>query len=124
MTEKPHPLEDILQDLADMCYEALNDHEALDQDRLHALVQSLVTNGWERHAQHEEPLKTQIENRVKAKNGDEIRFHSEQVIALTGQIQKAYEDANRFQSSTPEDQKPVSKRNSLQSKSPSTPLDH
>lgn len=123
MTEKPRPIENILQSLADMCYEALNEKEALDQDRVEALVKALVTNGWERHAEHEEPLKTQIEKRVKARNGEEEQHHSEQIVALTTRIQKAYEDANRFQTSVPEDQKPVSKRNSLQAKSPSTPLD-
>lgn len=123
MPEKPQPIENILQSLAEMCYAALNEKGSLDQDRLDALVKALVTNGWERHAQHEEPLKTQIEKRVKEMEGEEGMFHSEQVVALTGRIQRAYDDANRFQSSTPEEEKPLSKRNSLQAKSPSTPLD-
>lgn len=124
MTEKPRPIEDILQSLTDMCYEALNDNQALDQDRLDALAKSLVTNGWERHSEHEEPLKTQIEKRVKEKNGGEVKHHPEQLVALTTSIQTAYDQANRFQASVPEDQKPISKRNSMQAKSPSTPLDH
>lgn len=124
MTEKTHPIENILQTLAEMCYESLNNQEALDQDRVDALVKALVTNGWDRHAQNEVPLKTQIEQRVKAMNGEEEKNHSEQIVALSGRIQKAYDDASRFQSSTPEDQKPVSKRQSLKAKSPSTPLEH
>lgn len=123
MTEKTRPIENILQTLADMCYETLNERETLDQNRVDALVKSLVTNGWERHAEHEEPLKTQIEKRVRERNGEEEQHHSEQIVALTSRIQKAYDDANRFQTSVPEDQKPVSKRESLKAKSPSTPLD-
>ncbi|SRR6056297_312147 len=124
MSEKPRPINDILQALAELCRDALREKITLNQDRVDALVQALVTNGWERHNQGKSPLKTQLEERVKELDQEAAMHHPEQLTAFATKIEKAYQQRNQFEASTPKEERPLSQRNDLQSKPPSTSIQH
>jgi hypothetical protein len=122
MSEKPRPIDDILQSLAEACCQALQEKTALNSERVDALVQALVTNGWDRHNLDGPPLSTHIEQRVGELDRAAEMHHPEQVTAFATKIEKAYQRLSKFESSTPPEERPLSQRNDLESKPPSTSL--
>ena len=94
-------IEAILDDLADLCCDAMSDGKTLDTDRVKALVTSLSTNGWLRHNQNGPPLSTVIEKRTLAKCQEPSMHRGGALENLTRQIQEMYDDISHYDQSAP-----------------------
>lgn len=110
----------IIDDLAKICGAAMEDGEVLDQDEMERLVESLATNGWERHSQDLPPISTVIETRTREIAKEPAIHRGGELEALCRRIQESYNKVSRYRSSTPESSKPASEDASSQPMPPRT----
>lgn len=94
-------IEAILDELAELCCQALTSGSTLDAERRDELVQSLSANGWERH-EPSQPLSTEIKKRVKDRCREPGMHRGAAIDGLTEQIEKAYQDYSRYRTSAPQ----------------------
>ncbi len=100
MNDSPQ-IEAILSDLTEICCGMLESEENAGDERVTALVQSLSTNGWERHSADSAPLSTVLKNRVKEKCQEPAMHRGAMIDGIVDKIQRAYDDASRMRSSAP-----------------------
>jgi len=97
MAEKTPQIETILDELAHVTAEAVQT-SVLDEDRVEELTKSLATNGWERHSRGEDPLSSQLEDRVHRVT--ELRTTDHRAI-LGKALEKIQERYNRHAGQAP-----------------------
>lgn len=86
----------ILDALVELCATAMKDGEQLDRSRVVSLVESLSTNGWERHSRGLMPLSAILEDRLRAQFPEPAIHRGAEIDGVVGVVQKEYEDVIRW----------------------------
>ena len=111
-------IENVLTEIVETIRSAIDQSTPLNRDAIDQLVKALATNGWERHSEEAEPLQVILENRIVASDSETSMHHPEQAKQLALEVQEAYQDHARYQSSMPNEDKPVAERDDLQAQPP------
>ncbi len=101
MSKYTPQIENILSELVVTIRSSVDSSDPLDRDSIDQLVKALATNGWERHNEDGRPLQVILENRVVESDSETPMHHPEQAKQLALEVQKAYEEHARYQSSAP-----------------------
>ena len=102
MTLTPE-LDAILDSLVELCYESLCANEQLDTEKRDDLVESLATNGWERH-RGANPLWVILRERAVRKHPDPAMHRGAALEKLTRDVEAAYQSFARRETSVPDEQ--------------------
>ncbi len=104
MTVNNPQVERHLQVLADMCQEAMDGDRTGVDARVEPILKSLIMSGYARNA--DTTLQAELESRVKACSGESAQAHSEELVAVAGQIQAKFDKLKLWNSSQPEQNVP------------------
>lgn len=102
MSDSTPQIEAILDELAELCCEALASEATLNGNRVGELVQSLSTNGWERHSDELAPLGTIIEKRVLSRCQEPSMHRGAALGALISEVQQKYDAAKPDSANAPQ----------------------
>ncbi len=80
----------ILSELTELCCNALTASDELDHARVDELVESLSTNGWERHRGDAAPLSSILKDRIKGACSDPALHRGAALDGLVSSVQQAY----------------------------------
>ncbi len=94
-------IEATLNELTELCCDALSSDSVLDTDRVKSLTSNLSTNGWQRHSSESAPLSTILKNRIKDRCREPAMHRGAVIDGLVKTVQSAYESASRMQASSP-----------------------
>jgi len=94
-------LEAVLQSLVSLTCDAMKADGNLDPDQVDQLVRALSTNGWKRHESGREPLSVVLKQRAREACPEPAIHRGGGLDGIVGQIQKAYNDASRYDASAP-----------------------
>ncbi len=102
-------LESQLDALTDLCWDALEHHRSLSDDRTEHLLKALITCGYER-SEHS-GLAAELEKRVRARLRSKTLPHSDELGGMTKQLQTQYEKLAKWDSKTPSKYTPAQAAN-------------
>lgn len=91
----------ILNELCELCYEAISGEQPFDVDRAGQLVKSLAANGWQRHQEHDAPLGSLLKDRVRDTYLEQAMHRGAELEGLAHEIQQMFNNATRYQTRTP-----------------------
>ncbi len=92
-------LESQLEALTDLCWDALEHHQPLADDRTEQLLKALVMCGYER-SEHR-GLAAELDARVRDRLRSKTLPHSDQLAGITRQLQDRYEKLANWGAKTP-----------------------
>lgn len=106
MSEPTPEVAKILDSLADLCLETLASEERRSENesfelQVQPLVKALKTNGYQRT--QETPLQTRLENLVLEKSREPAVHRRAELTAITGKVQKMFDEVVRWESRSPSD---------------------
>src|SRR6056297_1042379 len=104
MSETTPEVAAILDSLADLCLETLTSGERRVEDesfemQAQPLVKTLKANGYQRT--HDLPLGAKLENLVLEKNREPAVHRRAELAAITGKVQKMFDEVVRWESRSP-----------------------
>ncbi len=109
MTKTNPQIEKILDELAEVCCEALNGKGSTANSRSEALLKSLLMSGYVRMAGRD--LRAPIEARVKNTCREPAMHRTAELSGLTQQLQEEFDKLARWESDRPEGSPPAKSAN-------------
>ncbi len=94
-------LEAQFDELANICCEAIGAEGKLDEERVRALIESIVRCGFDQ--KERKPVSIEVEKRIKAKCREPSMHRGAEIQSLSEKIQAIYDDVARWQSQQPDD---------------------
>lgn len=85
----------ILDRLAEICCQALMRSETFDTEHVDALLESLSTNGWDRHNEGQQPLSKHLEERIQQHCAEPAVHRGAEIDALVQRVVQQYNELNR-----------------------------
>lgn len=94
-------LEAVLDALTSLTCDAMQADGNLDPEQVDQLVRALSNNGWKRHEAGREPLSVVLKQRARKACPEPAIHRGGGLDGIVGQIQKAYNNASRYEASAP-----------------------
>ncbi len=120
MEDSTPEIERILDEITTICRDALLANSEFDQTRIEQLTKGLVINGWKRHQAYSAPLVVQVKQRVTDSLENQSLHHKAQLESFAKEVQNAYDSASKYETTMPENERPVNERKELSARPPNT----
>lgn len=99
-------IEATLNNLTELCCDALQDDGEFNDEQAERLVTNLATNGWKQHSKNGPPLSVVLKDRIRTQCPEPAIHRGAAIDGIVSKVHRLYESASRFADSVPNNDPP------------------